>query len=171
MPLIQSNAKAQAVALLQREVRQAEQDYRVAIAALIDDQGELMKKAGSSARQQTGLAVSLIVGSGLVGLLFAVGIGLWIASKLFKQLGGEPAYAAAEVRALAQGEFERQIQRRSGDDSRLLAALKAMQSSFKKFANAQMELARAHRDGWIWQTMDASQYRGSFATMATEINE
>jgi len=68
--------------------------------------------------------VMLIISA--IGLLVAGTVGFLISRSLLKQLGGEPAYAARIMGAVAAGDLNAQVQLRSGDKSSLLFALKDM---------------------------------------------
>ncbi|XHS80119.1 methyl-accepting chemotaxis protein [Burkholderiaceae bacterium UC74_6] len=61
-----------------------------------------------------------------VGLVTGVLLSVLIIRSLLKQLGGEPAYAAAMVTEVANGNLTVDIKLREGDSSSMLAAVKGM---------------------------------------------
>ena len=61
-----------------------------------------------------------------VGLLSGIAVALLIVRSLLKQLGGEPAYAAAVVTEVANGNLTVDIRIRDGDSTSMLAAVKGM---------------------------------------------
>ncbi len=63
----------------------------------------------------------------LVALAACIGVSLYVIRDLFRQLGGEPAYAAEVARRIAAGELDQAVALRSGDRDSLLAAMKNMQ--------------------------------------------
>jgi len=77
------------------------------------------------------MRVGLLVAIGL-GLMLAVGCGYAITASVGRQLGVEPALAAALVQRVAAGELDTPIALRDGDGSSLMAQLKAMQSSLSE---------------------------------------
>ncbi len=83
---------------------------------------EYMKATRETVRETFKLNVVLLA----VGLLLGIGIALLIVRSLMKQLGGEPAYAAAMVTEVANGNLTVDIELRDGDRSSMLAAVKGM---------------------------------------------
>jgi methyl-accepting chemotaxis protein len=69
----------------------------------------------------TGLVLMFVLFSGLIGYL--------ITTRLLKQLGGEPDYAAAVVRQIATGDLTVTVETRANDQSSLLYAMKRMSES------------------------------------------
>ena len=61
----------------------------------------------------------------VVTLLIGAGVSLWIIRSVLRQLGGDPAYANEVVQAVAGGDLRVTVQTRQGDDTSLLAAIKA----------------------------------------------
>jgi methyl-accepting chemotaxis protein len=110
------------------------------------------------------LAISL----GLVTL--ALLIAVYLTRYLGKLLGIDPFYASGIAKEIAKGNFSREIQLDAGDNSSLLHAMKVMQGSIKAFVTAQSEMAQMHAEGWIWEQIDVTKFRGTYATMAQDIN-
>ena len=65
----------------------------------------------------------------LVFVLFSGLLGYLITSRLLKQLGGEPDYAAAVVKQIATGDFTVAVETKANDQSSLLFAMKRMSES------------------------------------------
>ncbi len=76
-------------------------------------------------QQARGLMLALVA----VAVVVGVGIGLWIARSLARQLGAEPAEAAALAQGVAKGDLSAAITLREGDTTSIMAALKSMQDS------------------------------------------
>jgi methyl-accepting chemotaxis protein len=74
------------------------------------------------------LMLFLVVGAMVLG----VGIGLWLARSLTRQLGAEPSEAAALAQGVAAGDLTHPIQLREGDTTSVMAALKLMQDSLSR---------------------------------------
>jgi methyl-accepting chemotaxis protein len=74
------------------------------------------------------LMVGLVMGAALIG----IAIGLWLSRSLTRQLGAEPAEAAAFAQGVAQGDLSVAIELRAGDTTSIMAALRAMQISLAK---------------------------------------
>ena len=99
------------------------------------------------------LMLGLVVGASLLG----IGIGLWIARSLTRQIGAEPATASALAQGVARGDLSVRIQLREGDTSSIMAALKAMQDSLvqvvsnvrsnsESVATASAQIAQGNQD-------------------------
>ena len=106
----------------------------------------------------------------VVSLGFALGIGYAVVQSVLKQLGIDPIYAAGIAKEIAKGNFNRDIALNPGDTTSLLYAMKTMQTSIKAFVAAQGEMAKQHADGWLEHQLDVSKFRGTYATMAQEMN-
>jgi methyl-accepting chemotaxis protein len=76
-------------------------------------------------RHSRDVMLSLVVGAIVLG----IGIGLWIARGLTRQVGAEPAEAAALAQGVARGDLSAAIDLRVVDATRIMAALKAVQDS------------------------------------------
>ena len=86
------------------------------------------------ARHEAALAHAALLRLGLLlviglGLALAAAYGYRIVRSLGRQLGAEPAQAAALVQRVAAGELDTPIALRDGDSSSVMAQLQAMQSS------------------------------------------
>lgn len=64
----------------------------------------------------------------IIALAIVIGIvaAFWVTRSLIKQLGGEPAYAAATVSKIADGDLAVQVQVKPGDTTSMLFAIKNM---------------------------------------------
>jgi methyl-accepting chemotaxis protein len=97
-------------------------------------------------------------------------IAIYLTRYLSKLLGIDPMYASGIAQEISKGNFSQDITLESGDTKSLLHAMKVMQSSINDFVAAQSEMAQKHADGWIWSQIDVSKFRGTYATMAQDIN-
>jgi len=112
--------------LLLATLRPAQMAYLEALTAVIAFQDDLMEEAGKDSETAYKNARSLIISMASAAVLLAVALSAWIVSSLLKQLGGEPAYAVAITRQVADGNLALDIQTHAKDRSSLLYALKAM---------------------------------------------
>jgi len=100
--------------------------------------------------------------------LLCVAVGVLIARAIIRQLGGEPAYAAQVVRAIARGDLGQAVQVRAPDS--LLADMDAMQGRLREFMTAQSALAEEHETGDMDARMQATAFPGAFGQMALAVN-
>ncbi|THF56552.1 methyl-accepting chemotaxis protein [Pseudothauera rhizosphaerae] len=63
----------------------------------------------------------------LAALAACVGVSLYVIRDLFRQLGGEPSYAAEVARRIADGRLDESVEVRRGDRDSLLGAMSGMQ--------------------------------------------
>ncbi|MEO6353366.1 MAG: methyl-accepting chemotaxis protein, partial [Burkholderiaceae bacterium] len=127
------------IQLAQSEIVKAEQlqfsssDYVSQLTIAIDAQfklnevvlNELEEMLGVRVARLTNTAIVLSVSVLLLALLAAL-IGTLISRGLLRQLGGEPAYAAAIVEKISAGDLSVAIKIKPGDQSSLLFAMQSM---------------------------------------------
>jgi methyl-accepting chemotaxis protein len=96
---------------------------RVVALASERNRGDESEAAGEIAAARRWLIGLLGLSMGLAVLLAAV-----VSRQVLRQVGGEPAYAAAVARRVADGDFATPVECRRGTEGSVLAALRAMQS-------------------------------------------
>lgn len=94
-------------------------------------QDQALAVAGD-AEKVVSLAVRIMTGLAIFSILFGAAVAIGIIRAVLRQLGGEPAYAAAMAQKIADGDLSRSIRLRKGDDSSLLAHMESMR---RKLAN------------------------------------
>ncbi|MEO5687637.1 MAG: methyl-accepting chemotaxis protein [Burkholderiaceae bacterium] len=102
---------------------------QVHVSELVALQKKLVEASGASIKQDIESARTLMLAVGLVGLLVGAGVAWWLTRTITSQLGGEPGYASNVVREIAAGNLSVDVQIRAGDESSLLAGMKAMRDS------------------------------------------
>ncbi|SPA34034.1 MCP: Methyl-accepting chemotaxis protein, chemotaxis sensory transducer [Cupriavidus taiwanensis] len=73
-----------------------------------------------------------MLGLVLGGLALSVLLGVVLARALSRQLGGEPAYAAAIAARIAEGDFSQPVATRAGDKGSLVFAMQQMQQQLSR---------------------------------------
>lgn len=128
------------------------------------------KARSSSLTISTLKAAENLLWISLVIVIVSIAIAIYLTRYLNRLLGVDPIYASGIAKEIAKGNFSRDIRLEPGDTTSLLHAMKVMQSSIREFVAAQGEMAKKHADGWIGEQIDVSKFRGTYATMAQEIN-
>jgi methyl-accepting chemotaxis protein len=100
--------------------------YQANAEELIKYQGSLVDQAGKDAEQTYLEARKLMISFGAGAVVVALAVAWLIIRGLFKQLGGEPAYAAEIAREVASGNLSLEVKVKAGYESSLLAAMKGM---------------------------------------------
>ena len=77
----------------------------------------------------------LSAGTLLLAVVLSALIAAGASRSVFRQLGGEPAYAAQVANRIADGDLAAAIEVRNGDDDSLLAGMKRMQNSLRRVAS------------------------------------
>jgi methyl-accepting chemotaxis protein len=88
---------------------------------------EVATAATAQAREDAQRARLLMLVMACVGAVLGIALGLLIARRLSRQLGGEPAYAADIARRIAAGDLAVHVQIRPGDRDSMLFAMAQMQ--------------------------------------------
>ncbi|WP_322995274.1 methyl-accepting chemotaxis protein [Castellaniella sp.] len=125
----QAGDQAAATALFLTTLPQLAADYQSSIAKLAQFQTELSNDVFADNQQsmQTGLTVLAV--ATLLALILGPLMAWLIARGLVRQLGGEPAAAAAVAQRIANGDLSAVIVTRPGDHSSLLYAMRQMQDN------------------------------------------
>ena len=104
-----------------------------------DDLLELMKRTETSAAEERGAllaglaaAQTQAVALSMLSLVLVAGIIVYTARGVFRQLGGEPAYAGAALQRIAAGDLTEQLAVRPGDRASIVATLQGMQASLRQ---------------------------------------
>ncbi|MGA7595847.1 MAG: methyl-accepting chemotaxis protein [Gallionella sp.] len=107
--------------------------------AVREDLLSLVKSSEADAKQQrvqliNGLdstrIMSIVIG--LLSFFMVAAITVIVARGIFKQVGGEPAYAAATLNLIANGDLSQQVIVHPGDRSSIIAAMNDMQSQMRQ---------------------------------------
>jgi len=75
---------------------------------------------------------TLTIALGLMSLLLVTAITVFVARRIFQQVGGEPDYAASTLQRIAAGDLTHQVVVRPGDNSSIVAAMSSMQSQIRQ---------------------------------------
>ena len=127
--LIGSGDKAGAKTVLLQTVRPLQLTYVASLRKFIDSQKSVIHKSQVASTEEYTGSRALMVGVTLLGLLIG-GIAAWMITRsLNRQLGGEPAYAAAIADRIAAGDLGVTIDTRAGDQSSMLYSMQRMRDS------------------------------------------
>lgn len=111
---------------------------------------ELVKRSQAEAEQDRiklldGLDSSrkLAIFLSLLGVLLVGAVTVSVARGIFKQVGGEPTYAASTLHRIANGDLTHHIAVRAGDESSIIAAMSTMQLEIQQLIGSTLASADA----------------------------
>ncbi|HEY8905734.1 MAG TPA: MCP four helix bundle domain-containing protein, partial [Rhodoferax sp.] len=161
---------AKATELLEK-VQASADKLNAAISGQINYNAELAKKSAEEAvaTKASTLNLSLLIAA---LTLAAVGFIAFAVTRAFlRQLGGEPDAAADIASKIAAGDLSSQINLQSGDNSSLMAAMKAMNDTLKGVLADTDVLVKAAAVGNLETRADASKHQGDFKKLVQGIND
>jgi len=134
VPAIQAMHNANAASL--REISQFADKFAGPVVKAIDSlrtlQLDALNQEFSSAEAAYARVSNLMWGAITLGLVLAAALAYFLIHVIYRQLGGEPAYAAQIARQIADGDHGVSITPDVHDEASLLASLQQLQSSLEK---------------------------------------
>jgi methyl-accepting chemotaxis protein len=112
-----------------------------------------------------------MIGLGVMAALMAVLSAILVTRSILKQLGGEPAYAAELVHAVAGGNLEVNVRTRRGDSSSMLFAVSRMVDRLKQVIAGQAALVAAANRGDFTVRVDLNGLAGFQKEMGAGLNQ
>jgi methyl-accepting chemotaxis protein len=157
MRLALANDRAGATAVLMKEVRPLQVAYFTALEALITVQQQQMRETARHAESVATLAGTAMLAIAGTALVISGLLAVAITRGLTRQIGAEPAAAAAVARSVADGDLTVAIDLRPGDTTSIMARLAAMRDSLAtvvrsvrngtdSLATASAEIAQGNAD-------------------------
>jgi len=127
--LVDAGKSSEAKAHLLGVARPLQLAYFATVDDLIRLQGELTKESSAEATNAVAAIKTAVWISAGIALLAALALTIWIIRSVMRQLGADPADAAALAQSVAAGDLSVRIDLRKGDTTSLMAQLKDMQTS------------------------------------------
>jgi methyl-accepting chemotaxis protein len=124
--LIEAGERKEAVDLLFAEGIPRQTAYFAELDKMADFQQDLMSTIGKTSIEQAGAGAAFVSTMSICAVLLAIGAGIVITRGLLKELGGEPAYAAAIVKNIAARDLTVAVETRPHDHDSMLAAVRGM---------------------------------------------
>jgi methyl-accepting chemotaxis protein len=113
----------------------------------------------------------LMIVLGIVAAIVSIGAALLVTRSLLRQLGGEPDYAAEQLRKVADGDLSTEIKTRAGDSASMLAAVKEMVLRLNQVIAGQRSLVGAANRGDFDARVDLQGLQGFQKEMGEGLNQ
>jgi len=131
----------------------------------------LGKKGAADALSIKSRAMLIAVALALFTIALLAVIGFVIVRQLTRQLGGEPAYAAAVMQSIAAGALDMDIAVKPGDKTSLLSAVKGMVDKLKRLIEGQRSVIEAANHGSFSERIDLTDLAGFQRDLGAGLNE
>ncbi len=156
--LLEGDGKKAAFA--EQEVLDKLQESKVKQAKITSDEN------GASAKRATTLMIICLV----IGVILAVGLGLFIAKIVGRQLGADPKLVGELANHIADGDLNREITLAYGDTSSVMAAMKKMLDVINGMATETDKLVTATVAGQLATRGDTLRFTGGWGKLIGGIN-
>jgi len=170
-PLAMADKDAEAMAILKTDGKKAA-FYMQEMLDKLDEaklkQAKLTsdENSASAKRATTVMAICLVFGAFL-----AIGLGLFIAKIVGRQLGGDPKLVGEVANMVAVGDLSREITLASGDTNSVMAAMKKMVDTIRLLVSDVGMLSDAAIAGKLATRADAAKHQGDFKKIVSGVND
>jgi methyl-accepting chemotaxis protein len=123
--------------------------YLGSIEDLIKYQGSLMKQGVNASMESYASSHNYLMMMAAVAALLTAILGYWITRLLYRQLGGEPGYAAEIAGRIAEGDLTVTVNTKTNDQSSLLFAMKRMSESLSGIVSEVRGVGRSELNGSV----------------------
>jgi methyl-accepting chemotaxis protein len=144
---------------------------RATVQKLADFEQKLNDDEVAKARATYASARLAMMGLGAAAVLIAVLSAILVTRSILKQLGGEPAYAAELLQAVAGGNLDVSVQTKSGDTRSMLFAVSNMVDRLKQVIAGQATLVAAANRGDFTGRVDLNGLAGFQKEMGAGLNQ
>jgi methyl-accepting chemotaxis protein len=148
-------------AFAEQEVIDKLQESKVKQAKLTSDENS------DVAKRATILMIVCLV----IGVIAAIGLGLFISRVVLRQLGADPKEVGEVANLVAVGDLSREIGLAPGDTGSVMAAMKKMVDTIRALVADASMLSDAAIAGKLATRADASKHQGDFQKIVTGVNE
>ena len=107
----------------------------------------------------------------VLGALVAIGLGLFIARIVMKQLGADPKQVGEIANLVAVGDLSREITLAAGDTASVMAAMKKMVDTIRALVADANMLSKAAVEGKLATRADAGKHQGDFKKIVQGVND
>jgi len=153
------------------EARKAINSAEEIVAELIEELASQAKASSESGERAVAHAYLVLLGVIGASVVVAIGLGLMVTRVITRELGGEPADAAALLRRVADGDLTAEIRTRDGDTTSMLYAVKQMVGRLSQVVDGQRRVVAAANVGNFEARVDMDGLQGFQKEMGDGLNE
>ncbi|MDK9707251.1 MAG: MCP four helix bundle domain-containing protein [Desulforhopalus sp.] len=162
---------SEATALLQGEAGKASRDEQNAIAKMVEAKIAAGKKLADENMEVADRSSNIMTILAILGAIVAVGLGLFIARIVMKQLGADPKQVGEIANLVGAGDLSREITLAQGDTASVMAAMKKMVDAIRALTADANMLSKAAVEGKLATRADASKHQGDFQKIVAGVND
>jgi methyl-accepting chemotaxis protein len=169
--LVNGGQKAEAWALWKGSIEKERKIIQENVDWMFDAKVKIAKEtADANSNSANGATIIMIVLT-LIGAILAVGLGIFIARVVLRQLGADPKEVGEVANQVAVGDLSREITLDSGDSTSVMAAMKQMVDTIRALVSDVNMLSEAAIAGKLATRADAGKHRGDFQKIVAGVNE
>jgi methyl-accepting chemotaxis protein len=166
-----ANNDRAATIIVNGEMKSAAMAEQDAIEKLVDAKLVQAKlTSGNNTKLASTATTTMIILLGL-GVIIAVGLGLFITRIVIGQLGADPKDVGEVANLVAVGDLNREITLKPGDTASVMAAMKKMVDTIRALVADASMLSDAAIAGKLDTRADASRHQGDFQKIVVGVNE
>ncbi len=162
---------AEATAILHGDAAKASRAEQDAIAKLVDSKIKFSKGLADSNTVSANQAVMYMTILMIAGVILAIGIGLYIAANVMKQLGADPKEVAEVANLVGAGDMSHDIKLANNDTTSVMFSMNKMMDAIKALVKDANLLSEAAIAGKLATRADASKHQGDFQKVVAGVNE
>jgi methyl-accepting chemotaxis protein len=171
MQLAQSGQDKAAEVIMKGDGAKASRAEQEAIEALVEaklKQGKLTADGNMALADKATIVMAILIA---VGVLLAIGLGIFISRVVLRQLGGDPKEVGDVANLVAVGDLSRDIALASGDTTSVMASMKKMVDTIKLLVADASMLSDAAIAGKLATRADAAKHQGDFQKIVVGVND
>ncbi|MSM40900.1 MAG: methyl-accepting chemotaxis protein, partial [Geobacter sp.] len=169
--LAMANNDKAATVIMHGEMKKAAMAEQEAIEKLVEakiQQAKLTSTSNSAMAKSAFITVGILL---ILGVLLAVGLGIFITRIVQGQLGADPAEVKEIAGRVAAGDISMEIDLTGKKPDSLLVAMHKMVTAINALVTDANMLSKAAIDGKLDTRADASRHQGEFQKIVSGVNE
>jgi methyl-accepting chemotaxis protein len=169
--LAMEDKDAEATAVLQGDGAKTSRALQDMIAKMVDQKIKFSKGLADSNTVSANQATMYMTILMIAGVILAIGIGLYIAANVMKQLGADPKEVAEIANLVGAGDMSHDIKLANNDTSSVMYSMNKMMDAIKALVKDANMLSEAAIAGKLATRADASKHQGDFQKVVAGVNE